>query len=97
MLYVGVDLHRKASQVAVVDEQGKLIFNRHVPSQREPEKPGSHGRPAARGSDSSAGNGSGPSPSACGPAAAPPWSGAEVGLGALPGHGGQLPPLTAAF
>jgi hypothetical protein len=35
MLYVGVDLHRKASQVAVVDEQGKLIFNRHVPSQRE--------------------------------------------------------------
>jgi transposase len=35
MLYVGVDLHRKASQVAVVDEQGKLIFNRHVPSQRD--------------------------------------------------------------
>jgi transposase len=35
MLYVGVDLHRKASQVAVVDEQGKLLFNRHVPSHRE--------------------------------------------------------------
>jgi AcrR family transcriptional regulator len=35
MPYVGVDLHRKASQVAVVDEQGKLIFNRHAPSQRE--------------------------------------------------------------
>ncbi|HEX2710640.1 MAG TPA: transposase, partial [Candidatus Acidoferrales bacterium] len=35
MLYVGVDLHRKASQVAVVDERGKLIFNRHVRSDRE--------------------------------------------------------------
>jgi transposase len=35
MLYVGVDLHRKASQVAVVDEEGKLIFNRHVRSDRD--------------------------------------------------------------
>jgi transposase len=35
MLYVGVDLHRKTSQVAVVDEQGKLIFNRHARSDRD--------------------------------------------------------------
>lgn len=32
MLYAGVDLHRKTSQVAVVDEQGQLLFNRHVRS-----------------------------------------------------------------
>ncbi len=36
MLYVGVDLHRKTSQVAVVDEQGKLIFNRHAQRPRRP-------------------------------------------------------------
>src|SRR6266581_137653 len=35
MLYVGVDLHRKASQLAVVDEKGELICNRRVLSDRE--------------------------------------------------------------
>ena len=35
MLYVGVDLHRKASQLAVVDKQGGLLYNRRVPTHRE--------------------------------------------------------------
>jgi transposase len=35
MLYAGVDLQRKTSQVAVLQQQGKLLFNRHVRSDRE--------------------------------------------------------------
>lgn len=35
MLYVGVDLHRKASQVAVLDSQGQLVLNRRVPSDHD--------------------------------------------------------------
>lgn len=35
MLYVGVDLHRTVSQVAVVDEHGDLRINRRVPSDRD--------------------------------------------------------------
>lgn len=35
MLYVGVDLHRTVSQVAVVDERGELMLNRRVPSDRD--------------------------------------------------------------
>jgi transposase len=35
MVYVGVDLHRKTSQVAAVDEQGKLILNRNIRSDRD--------------------------------------------------------------
>jgi transposase len=30
MVYIGVDLHRKRSQVAAVDQDGKLLFNRSV-------------------------------------------------------------------
>ncbi len=32
MVYVGVDLHRKRSQVAVVNEAGEVLANRAVPS-----------------------------------------------------------------
>jgi hypothetical protein len=32
MLYVGVDLHRKRSQVAVVNEAGEVLANRAMPS-----------------------------------------------------------------
>lgn len=32
MVYVGVDLHRKRSQVAVLDEAGTLLLERNVPS-----------------------------------------------------------------
>lgn len=35
MLYVGVDLHRKASQLAVVDEQGGLLYNWRVSTDPE--------------------------------------------------------------
>ncbi len=30
MVYIGVDLHRKKSQVAALDQDGKLLFNRKV-------------------------------------------------------------------
>lgn len=30
MVYIGVDLHRKRSQVAALDQEGKLLFNRKV-------------------------------------------------------------------
>jgi transposase len=30
MVYIGVDLHRKKSQVAAIDQDGKLLFNRKV-------------------------------------------------------------------
>ncbi len=34
MVYIGVDLHRKVSQVAVVDEAGTLLLRRRIPSDR---------------------------------------------------------------
>jgi transposase len=33
MVYIGVDLHRKRSQLAAVNEEGELLFNRNVPSE----------------------------------------------------------------
>jgi transposase len=30
-VYVGIDVHRKRSQVAVVDEGGEVLANRNVP------------------------------------------------------------------
>ena len=35
-VYVGIDVHRKRSQVAVVDECGKVLDNRNVPNGAEP-------------------------------------------------------------
>ena len=32
MVYIGIDLHRKRSQVAALDDQGELLFNRRVPT-----------------------------------------------------------------
>jgi hypothetical protein len=32
MLYVGIDLHRKVSQIAAVDGQGGAVLSRRVPS-----------------------------------------------------------------
>jgi predicted NBD/HSP70 family sugar kinase len=32
MVYIGVDLHRKRSQLAAIDEAGEAIFNRSIPS-----------------------------------------------------------------
>jgi transposase len=34
MVYVGVDLHRKVSQVAALDPSGEVMFNRRIPSDR---------------------------------------------------------------
>jgi hypothetical protein len=31
-VYVGIDVHRKRSQVAVIDQDGKVLANRNVPS-----------------------------------------------------------------
>ncbi len=31
-VYVGIDVHRKRSQVAVIDAKGKVLANRNVPS-----------------------------------------------------------------
>lgn len=33
MVYIGVDLHRKRSQLAAMDEAGELLFNRSIPSE----------------------------------------------------------------
>ena len=30
MVYIGIDLHRKRSQVAALDGNGELLFNRRV-------------------------------------------------------------------
>src|SRR5512132_4251664 len=35
-VYVGIDVHRKRSQVAVIDEGGKMLSNRNVPNGVEP-------------------------------------------------------------
>jgi transposase len=34
MVYIGIDLHRKRSQVAALDDQGELLFNRRVPTRQ---------------------------------------------------------------
>jgi len=35
-VYVGIDVHRKRSQVAVVDQSGEVLTNRNVPNGAEP-------------------------------------------------------------
>jgi Transposase len=35
MLYVGLDVHRRRTQVSVMDEDGHELFNRNVPNDRE--------------------------------------------------------------
>jgi Transposase len=35
-VYVGIDVHRKRSQVAVIDAQGEVLVNRNVPNGVEP-------------------------------------------------------------
>src|SRR5213595_1551762 len=35
-VYVGIDVHRKRSQVAVIDQDGQVLANRNVPSGAEP-------------------------------------------------------------
>jgi hypothetical protein len=39
-VYVGIDVHRKRSQVAVVDEGGAVRVNRNVPNARLPQMVG---------------------------------------------------------
>jgi transposase len=35
MVYIGVDLHRKRSQLAAIDSAGQLLFNRSIPSESD--------------------------------------------------------------
>ena len=35
-VYVGIDVHRKRSQVAVIDQSGGVLVNRNVPNGVEP-------------------------------------------------------------
>jgi hypothetical protein len=35
-VYVGIDVHRKRSQVAVVDQDGQVLANRNVPNEVQP-------------------------------------------------------------
>jgi transposase len=35
-VYVGIDVHRRRSQVAVVDQTGEVLANRNVPNGVEP-------------------------------------------------------------
>ena len=35
-VYVGIDVHRKRSQVAVIDQSGEVLTNRNVPNGAEP-------------------------------------------------------------
>ena len=35
-VYVGIDVHRKRSQVAVIDRSGEVLANRNVPNGLEP-------------------------------------------------------------
>ena len=35
-VYVGIDVHRKRSQVAVIDQDGQVLANRNVPNGVEP-------------------------------------------------------------
>jgi len=35
-VYVGIDVHRKRAQVAVIDQAGQVLANRNVPNGAEP-------------------------------------------------------------
>src|SRR2546421_11801384 len=35
-VYVGIDVHRKRSQVAIIDAKGEVLANRNVPNEAEP-------------------------------------------------------------
>jgi predicted NBD/HSP70 family sugar kinase len=35
MIYVGIDLHRKRSQIAALDEQGRELLSRRVANEPE--------------------------------------------------------------
>jgi hypothetical protein len=35
-VYVGIDVHRKRSQLAVIDAKGEVLANRNVPNGAEP-------------------------------------------------------------
>ena len=35
MVYVGIDLHRKRSQIAVLDHEGKQLLSRRIVNERE--------------------------------------------------------------
>jgi hypothetical protein len=35
-VYVGIDVHRKRSQVAVIDQDGQVLANRNVPNGAQP-------------------------------------------------------------
>ncbi len=35
-VYVGIDVHRKRSQVAVIDQDGQVLANRNVPNGVQP-------------------------------------------------------------
>jgi len=42
--YVGIDVHRRRSQIAVTDEGGKIAVNRNVPNGRKTVLGGDHRR-----------------------------------------------------
>src|SRR6516165_10823327 len=46
-VYVGIDVHRKRSQVAVIDQDGQVLANRNVPNGAEPILKVIGGLPAA--------------------------------------------------
>ena len=46
-VYVGIDVHRKRSQVAVIDAEGQVLVNRNVPNGAEPILKVIGGLPAA--------------------------------------------------
>ena len=46
-VYVGIDVHRKRSQVAVIDQDGKVLANRNVTNGIEADPVGNR-RPASR-------------------------------------------------
>jgi len=45
-VYVGIDVHRKRSQVAVVNEGGEVLANRNVPDGVKPVLPVTGSLPA---------------------------------------------------
>jgi len=47
-VYVGIDVHRKRSQVAVIDGEGKVALNRNVVNGTEPVLRLIGGLPAGR-------------------------------------------------
>ena len=49
-VYVGIDVHRKRSQVAVINEGGEVLANRNVPNGVKPVLSVIGGLPAGRGS-----------------------------------------------